>query len=185
MLAAILSNPQRVFQHAIEHRGTAPSSKAPERNLDAATPSTSAEIPRIQDQIPPKEENLETPTSPEEQRLIDDFRKLPFGTWVEFVADGDKPPRRLKLSWFSHITGTCMFVDAFGRKAETRPIRTVAADMLANRATIIRQSTQQFFERALQSIQEMLRIPQKSGPGPVRSTPPRNPHPSPGTGTQV
>lgn len=165
-LSAILSDPQAVLQHAKQYGRRTPPATAPERGSEAAARPTSADVAPVGAQSRAKDAVSETPITREEQRLIDEFRDLPYGTWVEFAANGDSLPRRLKLSWFSPVTGTCMFVDTFGRKAETKPIRSVTADIMAKRAKIIRQSTQPFFERALQSILEMLRIPPKPAPGP-------------------
>jgi hypothetical protein len=141
-----------------------------------ANPTTAHQTPTaaivVEEQVnTPADAGQQSAITPREQLLIDEFRELPFGTWVEFVSDDETPARRLKLSWFSPLTGTCMFVDSFGRRAETKPIRSVTAAIMADRAKIIRQSTQPFFDRALSAIQEMLRIPQR----PARSDPASSP----------
>ena len=170
-LAAILSDPESVLRGAQEYQRLAAPTAAHAKTPQTAVTPPSAALAPVAVQVPPTDSASKPAISREEQRLIEEFRNLPFGTWVEFAASGDSPPRRLKLSWFSPLTGTCMFVDNFGRKAETKPIRTVTAEIMAKRAKIIRQATQPFFERALQSIQEMLRMAQNPLPGGGRRLP--------------
>jgi len=177
-LASLLADPQSVQRHRVEYasRITPGGNPEPTRQVITSPTATGQTPPQPQpaspaQQSPRSESQAEPPITPREQQLINEFRELPFGTWVEFRGNDGSAPRRIKLSWFSPMTGTCMFVDSSGRKAETKPIRVVTAELLAGRANIIRQSKQPFFERALKSIQEMLKAADKFRPGNSKPNP--------------
>jgi hypothetical protein len=171
-LATLLANPQSVALRApsgerpvaqrYTGRQTGPAPAGVERAAGGSLRRQPGPYPA--QAFPPRAVAKEPPITPREQKLIDEFRDLPFGTWLEFRSGDDGPPRRIKLSWFSPLTGTCMFVDNYGRKTETKPIRQVTADLMAGRARIIRQAKQPFFERALRAIQERLKSVERLAP---------------------
>jgi hypothetical protein len=81
---------------------------------------------------------------------------MKFGTWFEFRSDTGGNPRRIKLSWLSPLTATCMFVDRSGMQAEIKTLQELAREILAGTAKIIPRPKHPFIERALISIRKML-----------------------------
>jgi hypothetical protein len=96
--------------------------------------------------------------SQEEQDLIKRLRKLKQGTWFEIKSDTGVSPRRIKLSWLSPLTATCMFVDRSGIQAEIKTLHELAREILSGRASIISRPKHPFIERALVAIRTMLQV---------------------------
>ncbi len=84
------------------------------------------------------------------------LREVKFGTWFEFLDRDPRKPLRLKLSWFSPITSTYMFVDGSGEQAAMKTLNVLAQEILNGRANLIDGSKRPFVERALKSIRNML-----------------------------
>lgn len=98
-----------------------------------------------------------------ERHMVERLRRMRFGTWFEFRGAPDMPPRRIKLSWMSPLTSTCMFVDRAGMQAEIKSLRDLAQEILAGRARVIPKPKHPFIDRALVSIRKMLQGGDKSG----------------------
>jgi hypothetical protein len=98
-----------------------------------------------------------------ERHMVERLRRMRFGTWFEFRGTPDTPPRRIKLSWMSPLTSTCMFVDRAGMQAEIKSLRDLAQEILAGRARVIPKPKHPFIDRALVSIRKMLQGGDKSG----------------------
>ncbi len=92
----------------------------------------------------------------EERAMVERLRKTKFGTWFELTPEGGGRPRRIKLSWMSLLTSTCMFVDRSGMQAELKTLHELAREMLAGRAKIIPRQPHPFIERAMVSIRKVL-----------------------------
>lgn len=104
-------------------------------------------------------------TEPERQ-MVERLRRLRFGTWFEFTGAPNAPPRRIKLSWMSPLTATCMFVDRAGMQAEIKGMRDLAQEILAGRAKVIPKPKHPFIDRALVSIRKMLAGAERPGSAP-------------------
>jgi hypothetical protein len=92
----------------------------------------------------------------EERLMIERLRKTKFGTWFELRDDDEREAKRVKLSWMSLLTSTCMFVDRAGMQAEVKTLRELGKDMLAGKARVIPKQQHPFIERALVSIRKAL-----------------------------
>ncbi len=93
---------------------------------------------------------------PEERKIIERLKKLKFGTWFEFRS-ADTPPVRLKLSWLSPLTSTCMFVDRSGIQARIKPLAELAHELATGQAKLIPKPSHPFVERTLLTIRKALR----------------------------
>jgi hypothetical protein len=102
--------------------------------------------------------------SPQEQEIIKRLRKMKFGTWFEFQSATGGVARRIKLSWLSPLTATCMFVDRSGMQAEIKTLRELAQEILSGRAKVIPRPKHPFIERALVSIRNMLQGGEETAP---------------------
>ncbi len=99
----------------------------------------------------------------QEQAVIKRLRKMKFGTWFEFTSAAGVAPRRIKLSWLSPLTSTCMFVDRAGQQAEIKTLQELAQEILAGHAKVIPRPKHPFIERAMVSIQKMLGNEEQEG----------------------
>jgi hypothetical protein len=111
-----------------------------------------------QDTVPSSDDALATheEVSEQEQEVIERLRKMKFGTWFELASNTGGMSRRIKLSWLSPLTSTCMFVDRSGMQAEIKTLRELAQEIMTGRAKVIPQPKHPFIERALVSIRKML-----------------------------
>jgi hypothetical protein len=91
-----------------------------------------------------------------EEAMMEKLRKIQFGTWFE-VSDGHGGERRkVKLSWLSPLTASCMFVDRAGVQTAIKPLRTLAKEILSGESMILEDSSDPFVERTLHAIRRML-----------------------------
>lgn len=102
------------------------------------------------------ERHAEQALSARGKALLEDLRKIEFGTWFEF-ADS-QPPRRLKLSWFSPTTHNYMFVDHLGQRAAVKPIGLLALEMERGTVRLLGAESQEtpLVDRALAAVYRML-----------------------------
>lgn len=117
-----------------------------------ASPAAATAAPTAPDGAPPGEEEIPE----EEEAMMEKLRKIQFGTWFE-VADGHGGERRkVKLSWLSPLTASCMFVDRAGVQTAIKPLRTLAQEILSGESKILEDSSDPFVERTLHAIRRML-----------------------------
>lgn len=90
--------------------------------------------------------------SPEEQRMVEKIKHLPFGSWIEFTRNQQGDMVRRKLSWYSPVTGRCLFVNARGAKVEDRTINSLARDLARGNARIVVQTRERLIDRAWNAI---------------------------------
>ncbi len=100
-------------------------------------------------------------TEPQRQ-MVERLRRMRFGTWFEFTGAPGVPAQRIKLSWMSPLTSTCMFVDRAGMQAQVKSLRDLAQEILAGRAKVIPKPKHPFIDRALVSIRKMLQGGEKA-----------------------
>jgi hypothetical protein len=102
------------------------------------------------------DDSNEESLSDDERAMIERLRKLKFGTWFEFTGDDGTTTKRIKLSWMSLLTSTCMFVDRSGMQAEIKTLGELAQEILSGRARVIPKQQHPFIERALVSVRKVL-----------------------------
>jgi hypothetical protein len=153
-LFALLEAPQR-WESESQEAG------APFSHDAGALPVQEAPAPSLGSDEPP----AATISEPEHE-VINRLRKMKFGTWFELRSDPGSDPRRIKLSWLSPLTATCMFVDRSGMQAEIKTLHELAREILSGSAKIIPRPKHPFIERALVSIRKMLQRDDKDSFGP-------------------
>ena len=156
-LVALLDAPQSWQTHTLERP-------------EIPTPPTSGQMGWVG--LPPTlasgtaiDEDLSEP----ESQMIERLRKMRFGTWFELAGATGAPARRIKLSWMSPLTSTCMFVDRSGMQAEIKSLKDLAQEILAGRARVIPRPKHPFIDRALVSIRKMLQGQENSAGVPAES----------------
>jgi hypothetical protein len=102
----------------------------------------------------PKSEEEEIPE--DEQAMMEKLRKIKFGTWFEIRDSQSGELQKVKLSWLSPLTASCMFVDRAGVQTAIKPLRTLAQEILKGESTILEDSSDPFVERTLHAIRRML-----------------------------
>lgn len=99
----------------------------------------------------------EVPVSPERQTLIESLKQLEFGTWFEFFDTEKHIYHRGKLAWINTTTSKYMFVNQGGRQIAVKSLHELADDLEQGRAKVIDMERLPFVDRALKSIQELLK----------------------------
>ena len=94
--------------------------------------------------------------SQEEHRAVAKLRSQKFGTWFEFKERDGNAPKRLKLSWFSPLTASCMFMDRSGQNSEVKTIHELARQLVNGQVTIVELPNEPFIQRAMTAIKGML-----------------------------
>jgi hypothetical protein len=127
---------------------------------EEANDSAAAEIgnkPKLE-AVPSKEiDNEDEEALPEdEEAMMEKLRKIRFGTWFEIHDTHSGETQKVKLSWLSPLTASCMFVDRAGVQTAIKPLRTLAQEILNGESTILEDSNDPFVERTLHAIRRML-----------------------------
>lgn len=99
----------------------------------------------------------ERPPNAEEQAMIERIKTLPFGTWVEFVVNQQGDRARRRLSWFSPLTGRCLFVNQRGQKVDERSLVSFARELVRGNARVIEQESETLIDRAWRHVLDALR----------------------------
>jgi hypothetical protein len=97
------------------------------------------------------------PLSKQENTMLERIKQLPFGTWFEFVTNQQGETVRRKLSWFSTLTGRCLFVNARGSKAGEKTLDQLARDLVRGNAKVVEEIKEGIVDRAWKSIMATLK----------------------------
>ena len=92
----------------------------------------------------------------DEQAALTKLQQVDFGTWFSIQEDAELLPERVKLSWFSQISGNYMFVNSMGMRTRIRKQSELAILMAAGKASIIEDEQRPLLQRALEAIRRML-----------------------------
>jgi hypothetical protein len=106
----------------------------------------------------PPDEASKAPLSPEAQAWVEQLKRIPFGTWFDFVINehGDKARRR--LSWYSPVTAHMLFVNHRGQKAGEFRFEEIARQIVEGKVVMV-DTTQKvsLIDRAFQAMFNALR----------------------------
>jgi len=137
---------------------------APDENEDAASRTelamTMKSRTRLGEQAAaaPKAEGIKLPPlSPHEEECLERIRALPFGTWLEFVTNQQGDCVRRRLSWFSPISGHCLFINHRGQKVGDYTLDTLARAMARDQVRLVEPKKESLIDRALHRVKDLLR----------------------------
>ena len=92
-----------------------------------------------------------------EQRMVEHLKTLPFGTWFEFNINQQGDFARRKLSWYSPVTGHCLFVTQRGVRSEERGLEQLARDLSRGHVRLAKPDEESLVDRAWRAILTSLR----------------------------
>jgi hypothetical protein len=92
-----------------------------------------------------------------ELQMLERLQGVPFGTWFEFATNQQGDRVRRKLSWYSTITGRCLFVNPRGARAFERTLEQLAREIVRGQANIAAPETESLVDRAWNAIAASLR----------------------------
>ena len=120
-------------------------------------PATSDETQAGTDDDVGEETVEEEPELSSEVRVgIEMLKEIAFGTWFYIQETKKSHPVRVKLSWYSKVSGNYMFVDSMGVKSTVWKQTDLAAMLADGRARVIDETKMPFVKRALLAIRQLL-----------------------------
>ena len=87
-----------------------------------------------------------------EEKMLESLKRVPFGTWFEFAINQQGQRVRRKLSWFSPLTGHCLFVNQRGERARECTLEQLARDIVRDQANIVKPEQESMVDRAWKAI---------------------------------
>lgn len=97
------------------------------------------------------------PLNDAEKACLDRIRHLPFGTWFEFVINQQGDVQRRRLSWYSTMTGHCLFVNHRGQRIAELTLEGLARDMNRGNLRVVQAEQESMIDRAWNAIMGALR----------------------------
>ncbi|HQW80346.1 MAG TPA: DUF1631 family protein [Pseudomonadota bacterium] len=101
--------------------------------------------------------HVDPPLNEAEQALLARLKTLPFGTWFEVSLPGQKETVRRKLSWFSTLTGRCLFVNQRGARTQDSSMEQLSRDLHEGRIKVFEQLQENLIDRAWHAIVRKLK----------------------------
>jgi hypothetical protein len=92
-----------------------------------------------------------------ELQMLERLHSVPFGTWFDFATNQQGDRVRRKLSWYSTITGRCLFVNPRGARAFERTLEQLAREIVRGQANIAAPEKETLVDRAWNAIVASLR----------------------------
>ncbi|MDE2278742.1 MAG: DUF1631 family protein [Xanthomonadaceae bacterium] len=109
----------------------------------------------------------EPPLGPQEARIHNRLRQLPFGSWFEFTDPTTGEVSRRKLAWFSPVTGKSLFVTRRGIRGEEMTLRELARAVASGQVREMPPQRDGLLDRAWHSLTgNLLRAAKPSGARP-------------------
>ena len=110
------------------------------------------------------------PLSEAERACFDQIRRLPFGTWFDFTVNQQGDITRRRMSWFSTVTGHCLFVNHRGQRAGEYTLTWLAREVNRGTVKIVQAEQGSVVDRAWQAIVGALRSFAGKTPQPAAAT---------------
>lgn len=101
----------------------------------------------------------EPPLGPQEARIHNRLRQLPFGSWFEFVDPQTGATSQRKLAWFSPLTGNTLFVNRRGQRVAEMNLRELATAIAGGRVRERAEPREGLFDRAWRALTGSLHHP--------------------------
>jgi hypothetical protein len=102
-------------------------------------------------------ERTRVPLTAAENEAFDKLRRLPFGSWFDFVINQQGTSVRRKLAWYSTVTGNCLFVNQRGARVDDRTLEQLARDLVRGQARVVDTDKTSLIDRAWKAIVDTLR----------------------------
>ena len=122
----------------------APVPATPPASAPAAGPAPARPSSRMRAVVPP--------LNAYERQMLERVKSLPFGTWFELNHNQQGAMVRRKLSWFSTLTGRCLFVNQRGARTDERSMEQLARDLVRGQARIAEVERESLIDRAWHAI---------------------------------
>ncbi|MDE3210043.1 MAG: DUF1631 family protein [Pseudomonadota bacterium] len=85
------------------------------------------------------------------------IKKLPFGTWFEFVDPASGQLMQRKLAWYSPMSGRCLLVSRRGQRGEEMTLAQLAQEVASGRVCEVPTQRESLLDRAWRNLTGNLR----------------------------
>ncbi|MEP7184586.1 MAG: DUF1631 family protein [Rhodanobacter sp.] len=137
----------RLKQH---HRlGEQQSTKLP---VQPATQAADASTP-----ISARAQAMPPEPSPRDRRIEEHLRRLPFGSWFEFVDPASGQISQRKLAWYSPMSGRCLLVSRRGQRSDEMTLAQLAHEIASGRVCEVQEQRESMLDRAWRGLTGVLR----------------------------
>ncbi|MEO8743154.1 MAG: DUF1631 domain-containing protein [Lysobacteraceae bacterium] len=92
------------------------------------------------------------PLNAREQEYMETISVLPFGTWFEFVINEKGDAVRRRLSWYSVVSGTCLFINHRGQRVGDYTLGTLARAMANDQVRIVEKKKESMLASAMRGV---------------------------------
>lgn len=103
----------------------------------------------------------------EETQMLDRLKAMPAGAWFELIGKAPGDRTRLKLSWFSPMSGRCLLVNQRGARVDECDLDHLARDIVAGRVRLSPPERESLLDRCWKAVVTSLRQFVGSTPGSV------------------
>jgi hypothetical protein len=107
----------------------------------------------------------------QEEIINERLRKMPFGSWFEFVDPTSGRVTLRKLAWYSPVSGNSLFVTRRGLRGEEIALERLAHDIAAGHVREAARTRDNLFDRAMHALTGSLRQTRPSPTRPEGDTP--------------
>ncbi len=94
----------------------------------------------------------------QERKIREQLEHIAYGTWFEFLSSNGEVERRLKLAWFSSMSGNYMFVNQAGIKVLVEPVNKLATAIHKGKVRISADAGKSLMERVFGAIVNSLKL---------------------------
>ena len=103
------------------------------------------------------EDDKASPLSAEERAALERIKHLPFGAWMEFTVNQQGDRVRRRLSWYSTVTGHCLFVNARGQRVGEYSLNWLARELHRGNVRVVEAEPESLIDRAWHAVIGALR----------------------------
>jgi hypothetical protein len=92
----------------------------------------------------------------EETQMLERLKATPFGTAFDLYSKPGAELGRVKLSWFSPMTGRCLLTNQRGARADERGLEQLARDIVAGKLRFAPAERESVIDRSWKAVVEPL-----------------------------
>ncbi|TAN02730.1 MAG: DUF1631 family protein [Rhodanobacteraceae bacterium] len=110
------------------------------------------------------------PLTPSERRALENLKKLPFGSWLEFTVNQQGQKAARKLAWYTPSSGRCLVVNARGTATPERTLEQIARMMARGQVRVLPNQDGGMIDRAWNALLAGLRKFSRTNENPEPAT---------------
>jgi len=92
----------------------------------------------------------------DETQMLERLKAAPFGTAFDLYAKPGADPGRIRLSWFSQLTGRCLLTSQRGARVDERGLEQLARDIVAGKVRFAAGDREPVVDRCWKAVVEPL-----------------------------